>query len=205
MKRRDFLKGAAMVPAGVAAVQWSAAAEALGARGSRISAVVFDERYADCRIFAESLARQGTVLFPTGGDAARLWYGALRAHLGRYGGGVAGMATDSDLGVSRECGRELAMRIAYEGSHDGRTSNCLKHRLRGDDEANAVYTALLRADGPWAESIAMALARPPLGERIINAIAGSPTVTTSPSTGHPGYLTSWLLSDSQRKSSGYAG
>ncbi|HXX46304.1 MAG TPA: twin-arginine translocation signal domain-containing protein [Candidatus Acidoferrales bacterium] len=193
MKRRDFLKGAAMVPAGVAAAQWSAAAEAFGAKSSRITAVVYDERYADCRVFAESLARQGAMLFPTGGDAARLWYGALRAHLARYGGGVAGMTTDCDLGVSRECGRELGMRIAYEGSHDGRTSNCLKHRLRGGDEANAVYAALLRADAPWAESIATALARPPLGERIINAIAGTPTITTPASGAHFGYLTSWLL------------
>lgn len=200
MRRREFLQGAAIAPAAVAVSKWSVAAKALGSRGSRISAAVYDERYADCRIFTESLARQGAVQFRVGGDAGRLWYGALRDHLSRVGGSVVGMTTDSDLGISRVCGRELGLRIAYEGSHDGRTSNCLKHGLRGGDEANAVYAALLRADELWAESIAIALARPPLGNRIIHAIAGPPTLTTSPSACHPGYLTSWLLSPPDRES-----
>ena len=198
MKRREFLKGAAIVPATVAAAQWSAVAESFGARPSRVTAAVYDERYADCRTFAETLAGQGAVTtFRTSGDAGRVWYGALRAHLARYGGSVAGMTTDCDLGVSRVCGRELGMRIAYEGSHDGRASDCLKHRLCGGGDANEVYAALLRDDAPWAESIARVLGRPPLTERIIDAIARVPTVATAPSAGHPGYLTSWLLQPRQ--------
>ena len=197
MKRREFLKGAAMVPATVAATQWSAVAETLGARSPRVMAVVYDERYADCRIFAETLAAAGAIPFRAGGDAGRLWYGALRGHLARHGGCVAGMTTDSDLGVSRMCGRELGMRIAYEGSHDGRASDCLKHQLRGGDEANEVYAALLRGDGPWAVSIAMVLGRPPLAEQIMKAIAPVPAVATVQSAGHPGYLTSWLLQPRQ--------
>jgi len=198
VNRRQFIKGAAIAPAAVAASQWSAAAEALGAKPSRITAVVYDERYADCRIFAETLARQGAVAFSTGEDAASLWYGPLRAHLGRYDGGVAGMTTDCDLAVSRGCGRELSMQIAYEGSHDGRSAGCLKHRLRGTGEEREVYTALLRAEGSWAQSIADALARPPLVERIVHAVAGVPTITTPQSAEYPGYLTSWLLSGSRR-------
>lgn len=194
MNRRDFLKGAAIVPATVAASHWSAMAETLGAKPSRITAVVYDKRYSDCRMFAETLARQGAISFPTGGDAASLWYGAVRAHVQRYGGSVAGMTTDADLIVSRACGRELNLRAAYEGSHDCRASGRLKHRLRGSGVEREVYAALLRADAPWAESIANALDRPPLTERIVNALAGVPTVTTHhQSAGHPGYLTSWLL------------
>ena len=198
MNRRQFIKGAAIAPAAVAASHWSAAAEALGAKPSRITAVVYDVRYADCRIFAEALARQGAVAFSTDGDAANLWYGALRAHLARYDGGVAGMTTDCDLAVSRGCGRELSMQIAYEGSHDGRAAGCLKHRLRGSGEEREVYAALLRAEAPWADSIASALARPPLAERIIHAVAGVPTITTAQSAEYPGYLASWLLVESRR-------
>lgn len=196
MNRRDFLKGAAIVPATVAASHWSTMAEALGAKPSRATAVVYDERYSDCRMFAETLARQGAVSFPTGGDAASVWYGALCAHLERFGGSVAGMTTDADLLVSRACGKELDLRMAYEGSHDCRASGRLKHRLRGSGVEREVYAALLRADAPWAESIASALDHPPLADQIVNAIAGAPTVTTPQSAGHPGYLTSWLLTPS---------
>lgn len=193
MRRREFLKGAAIAPAAVAASQWSVAAEALGARIRRITAAVYDERYSDCRIFAGALARQGAITFATGGDAAILWYGELREHLVRYGGSVAGMTTDSDRVVSHACGREVGLRLAYEGWHDGRRAGRLTHRLRGSGEEKEVYAALLRADTPWAESIASALSRPSLADRIVSALAKAPTITTPQSANHPGYLTSWLL------------
>jgi len=192
MKRRDFLKGAAVAPAAVAVSRWSVAAEALGATGQRVSAVVYDERYSDCRVFADTFTRHGAARFAIAGDAGSLWYGALREHLSQHGGSVAGMTTDSDLGVSRECGREIGMRIGYEGSHDGRSAGLLKHLLRGDDRANAVYAALLRDDGAWAASIAAALPSATLADRIV-AMASTPTLTTAQNDGYRGYLTSWLI------------
>ena len=201
MKRREFLKGAAIVPASVAASRWSAIAEKLGAGQSKITAVVYDERYADCRMFADALVRRGAVSFATGGDVVSIWYGALRDHLSRFGGSVAGMTTDADLSASRECGRELGLRIVYEGSHDGRVPGRLQHHLRGRDEANAVYGALLRGDESWAESIAEGLASPTLTEQIIEAVAGSSSVTTPRPAGYRGYLTSWLLRANRREDS----
>ena len=193
MKRREFLKGAAIVPASVAASRWSAIAEKLGAGRSKITAVVYDERYADCRMFADSLVRRGAVAFPAGGDAVRVWYGVLRDHLSRFCGSVAGMTTDSDLSASRECGRELGMRIVYEGSHDGRVPGRLQHRLRGGSDSDRVYAALLRGDAPWAEAIARSLGRLALADDIVNAIAAEPIVTTRVSDAFRGYLTSWQL------------
>lgn len=193
MRRREFLKGAAIAPAAVAASRWSVAAEALGARSRRISAVVYDERYADCKMFAETLGRQGAVAYSIQGDAGRAWYGALREHLAACGGGVAGMTTEADRVVSRECGRELNLRLAYEGSHDGRTPGRLVHRLHGSGAEKEIYAALLRPDAPWAESIAEALSQPPLTDRIMNAIAGTPTLTMRSYPGQFGYLTTWLL------------
>jgi len=196
MKRRDFLKGSAIVPAAVATARWPVMAKMIGARRLRIAAVVYDERYADCWMFAETLAQQGTIALPTGGDAARLWYGALREQLALRGGNVAGMTTDADLLVSCGCGREMNMRMAYEGFHDCRTSGRMKHDLRGKGEEREVYAALLRADAPWAEALAEALMRVPASDR-----AGTQgpsmeqaTATTSRGAGNPGYLTSWLLS-----------
>ena len=195
MKRREFLQSAAIVPACIAGSHWSVFAESTvaAAKLSRISAVVYDERYADCRTFADTLARRGAVALPSGGDAVRVWYGALRKRLTHDPGLVAGFTTDSDLTVSRECGRELGLRLVYEGSHDSRASNRLTHRLRGTGAEKEVYAALLRDDIAWPEAIANALACQPLAARLANVIAGAPVIATSHFATHPAYITSWLL------------
>jgi hypothetical protein len=200
MKRRDFLK-AAVTPAVVAATEWCAAAEALRAGPFEITAVLYDDRYADCRAFAKALERHGATSFATvGGDAASVWYGGLRASLMRSGGRVAGMTTDSDWMVSRACGRERGLGMAYEGSHDCRKSDRLIHRLYGNGTEWEVYMSLLHAGIPWAESVANGLVRSsgPGGARREGAvaIAKADAVLTRVSTGHPGYLTSWLLDPS---------
>jgi hypothetical protein len=195
MNRRDFLKGAAVVPAAVLRVRLSAVAGTFGSAPAQIRAVMYDERYADCGVFADLLACQGAVAFSTSGDAASLWYGPLRAHLARYGGHIAGLTTDSDFVVSRDCGRELSFRTLYEGAHDGRSPERLTHRLRGDHE-HEVRAALLRSDAPWAESLAGALSRLQSSETLLSrsALTETMTVATPRSAHHPGYLTSWLLS-----------
>ena len=196
MNRRNFLKGAAFVPAAIAALEWPSVGETIRETNGRITAVVFDERYSDCRVFSETLARMGAAAFPTSGDAANVWYGPVRRHLERSGGSVAGMTTESDRMVSRACGTELNMRATYEGSHDCRASGRLTHRLRGCGEEREVYAALLRDEAPWAEAIANALGRPTVTDRIAGVVVPLPTVTTTSSASHPGYLTSWLLASS---------
>jgi hypothetical protein len=190
MRRRDFLKGVAVVPASVAAARWPRVS---GTQTLRISAVVYDERYADCRMFADLLERQGATPFPTSGDAVSVWYGALRNHMVLYGGSLAGITTDSDLTASRECARELGLRLVYEGSHDCRALGRLIHRLRGKGVEEEVYAELLRDDKPWPKAIADTLGRKELAVQVIQALAGTPLVATHQSAGHPGYLTSWLL------------
>lgn len=195
MRRRDFLKGIAIVPASAAAAQWSTVAKrSCGwVKDLRISAVVYDERYADCRLFADVLAQQGAVRFPSAGDAVSVWYGALREHIAQRGGRVGGMTTDSDLTVSRMCGREEGLKLIYEGSHDCRTSNRLVHRLVGNGVEREVYAALLGDKTPWPHAIADALSRPLLAARFMNPAAGRPVITRPHSIAHPGYLASWLL------------
>lgn len=204
MKRRDFLKSVAVVPAGVAAARWFALSRTLtdGSYSPTISAVVYDERYADCRLFADLLERQGATAFPTGADAVSIWYSALRNHIELYGGSVAGITTDSDLNASRDCGRELGLKFVYEGSHDCRASGRLIHRLRGKGVEKEVYAELLRDEKPWPKAIADALSRKPLSVQLINALVGTPLIATHQSAGHPGYLTSWLLA-SESGSTGF--
>jgi hypothetical protein len=197
MKRREFLRGVVTLPAVVAGSDWFAP-ERTPRRGTlAITAVVYDERYGDCRSFAQALERQGAVSFPTAGDAASLWYGALGGSLARCGGCVAGMTPDSDWAIFRACGRERGLAAAYEGSHDGRASAHLIHRLLGCGARRGVCAALRYRDGPWAESVASGLVQFSRGGGIRigsdDALTRTEVVVTPRSSAHPGYLTSWLL------------
>jgi hypothetical protein len=153
---------------------------------------VYDERYADCTIFAEALIRQGAVAFPADGDSVRLWYGSLREHLARHPGRIAGFTTYADFSVSQSCGRELCYITLYEAAHDSRASRTvLAHRLRTSGDETEIAAAFTNSALPWAESLANALCRVPSTRDFVLRNAG--TVTTPRSRNHPGYLNSWLL------------
>ncbi len=210
MNRRDFLKGAgaaAIVPAALPDAIWGSGRNAAAATATSepaaslivppITAVVYDERYADCRLFADALIRQGAVAFPANGDSAQLWYGSLRAHLAQHAGRVAGLTTYADFSVSQSCGRELSLATLYEGAHDARRSSTnLTHRLRVTGDESEIAAALTDSVLPWAESLANVLCRAARGASPTtrdSALRNIATVTTLRSRNHPGYLTSWLL------------
>jgi hypothetical protein len=158
---------------------------------SRIAAVVYDERYSDCRSFADILVRHGATPFPVNGDSARLWHGALKEHLVWNRGNVAGLTTDSDFVVSRACGGALGLGLAYEGAHDIRGSSNVTHQLRSTGYQREIVAALGSDGASWAETLAQSLLRLPSHDSI--AILGSSASLKTPrSSDHPGYLTSWL-------------
>jgi len=202
MNRRDFLKnaGAAIVPAALPGAMWSATSPAAGEDRahivvpnlSPITAVLYDERYTDCRAFADSLASLGAKSFATSQDTVQLWYGPLRAHLQENPGRVAGLATYADFSSSWACGRELGYVIRFEGEHDGRRSRrSLAHRLRtrGDDTDIAASFG----SETWPTQLAEALARLPDSAETKTVAPHSSTATTPRASGYPGYLSSWLL------------
>jgi hypothetical protein len=203
MNRRDFLKGAgaaAIVPAAIPGAIWrsspataNAAPEPAGWRIlPPISAVVYDGRYVDCKLFADALIRQGAVAFPANADSAQLWYGLLRTHLAQHAGRVAGLTSYADFSVSQACGRELSLATLYEGEHDARRSRTnLMHRLRVTGGDREIAAAFANAALPWAESLADALCRVPATHD--SALRNVATATTPRSRNHPGYLASWLL------------
>jgi hypothetical protein len=208
MKRRDFLKnaGAALVPAALPAALWASTAPADGSEASRgrgrviareqipVTAVLYDERYADCRAFAEALERHGATAFATNQDVARLWYGPLRNHLAQRPGRVAGLATYADFSIAQVCGRELGLTAIFEGEHDGRRSrSTLTHRACTVGDAREILASF--GGGAWSTQLAAAIARLPKSADGASRIAAPRmgTATTARSAGHPGYLNSWLL------------
>jgi len=217
MNRRDFLKGAgaaAIVPAALPGAIWGSSRDAASPTATSgpasspvippITAVIYDERYADCKLFADALIRQGAVPFPANADSAQLWYGSLRAHLAQHAGRVAGLTTYADFSVSQACGRELNLATLYEGAHDARRSRTnLTHRLRVTGDESEIAAALTNSTLPWAESLANVLCRAAPGASPAtrdSALRNIATVTTLRSPNHPGYLASWLLGPGSRPS-----
>jgi hypothetical protein len=197
MNRRDLLKraGATIIPAAILGSRLPAMV-ASGEPGiSRIAAVVYDERYSDCRSFANILVQRGAAPFPVNGDCGRLWQGTLREHLVRNRGNVAGLTTDSDFVVSRAGGREVGLRLVYEGAHDSRGSSDVTHRLRTTAYQREIVAALGSDGASWAETLAQSLLRLPAHDTA--ALFCAPVSLKTPcSSDHPGYLTSWLHEES---------
>ena len=110
MNRRGILRVAS---AGVALTVLRRAA-AVEDSPRPLIAVIYDERHADARAFAEHLQRQGTASFATRGDATSLWYGEPSL---RNAGTIAGLTAWSDLVIARSLGREFGMRLAFEKPH----------------------------------------------------------------------------------------
>jgi hypothetical protein len=184
--------GAAIIPAAILGSRLPAMDISRRPGLLRIAAVVYNERYSDCRSFADILVRSGVTPFPVNGDCGRLWHSALREHLAQNRGGVAGLTTDSDSVVSRMCGRELGFGAAHEGAHDGRGSNDLTHRLQSSAYQHEIAAALRNDGASWAESLAQSLLRAPLHDGAAT-FRGPVSLKTPRSFDHPGYLTSWFL------------
>ena len=197
MNRRDLLKraGAAIIPVAILGSRLPAIGVSREPGITRVTAIVYDERYSDCGSFAGILSRHGAALFSVNGDCGRLWHGALMEHLVANRGNVAGLTTDSDFVVSRACGREHGLRLVYEGAHDSRGATEVMHRLRSAADQREIVAALGGDGASWAETVAQSLLRLPSHGSA--AILRSPVSLKTPrSSDHPGYLTSWLLEKS---------
>ena len=196
VNRRDLLKraGAAIIPAAILGPRLAAMGIPRQPGTSRIAAVVYDERYSDCRSFADILVRQGATAFAVNGDCGGLWHRTLRDALARWGS-VAGLTMDSDFVVSRACGREVSLGVAYEGAHDGRGSSYITHQLQSRAYQHEIAAALGSDHASWAEALAHSLVRA-MARDGAAIFRGPVSLQTPRSSGHPGYLTSWLLEKS---------
>jgi hypothetical protein len=70
LDRRNFLKDAGVFAVSAAILGSSASARAASweVSSARITAVLYDERYSDCRSFAEAFVRRGATAFNTRDD-----------------------------------------------------------------------------------------------------------------------------------------
>ena len=158
-----------------------------------IDAVLVDLRYPDSRVFADELAARGAKVFSTDGDLGHLWRGELGALYARGGVRVAGLTPHSDLFLSVALANETGTKAvcSFEGWHDCRGSETLRHTLEGGATTRGLGAELDGAGPGWAKALAHRVADA--------AAAGRPYVKDSSVTGtartadHPGTLISWVI------------
>lgn len=158
-----------------------------------IKAVLVDPRYADSRAFAEALQAQGAKVFSVEDDLGHLWRGELGSIYGAGGARVAGLTPHSDLFLSLSLAKETGAKAAcgFEGWHDCRGSDTLRHTLEGGEGARGLAAELDAVGEAWASALA---------QRVSAAAAIGKATVADASTGgaprpadHPGTLISWVI------------
>jgi|GEM_PF-2338159 len=196
--RRDVVK--ATGAAAVAAAFMAPIAKAFGktaapplAPAAPIDAVLVDPRYADSRAFADELAARGAKVFSTERDLGELWRGELGALYAKGGVRVAGLTPHSDLFLSVALANETGTKAVcgFEGWHDCRGSETVRHTVEGGVGAKGLGADLDTAGSGWAKALAARVADA--------AAAGKPYVQDASTAGtrrgadHPGTLISWVI------------
>ena len=78
---------------------------------------VFDERFAECRAFADELNSAGVLTSAIRGDVARLWYHDLRVQLSKNPAPLAGLTDRPAVFCLEELARDVGMRVIFRADH----------------------------------------------------------------------------------------
>ena len=116
--RRVFLLASAgALAAVVAAPGTTLRAQTLSGRRTLITAVVFDERVAACRDFADEAVRYGADALTMQGDVTELWYRDLRSRLTVSPTIIAGLTQEPAAHCLRSLARDVGYHQIYRGDH----------------------------------------------------------------------------------------
>jgi hypothetical protein len=121
INRRQFIEAGLAVSAvgGLAAVAPCAADERFLAPGVALRAVVFDERFAAARHFAEAARRRGLAPYATRGDVTELWYSRLHPLWRRERAAVAGLTAYAALFCLERLAWDHGMRVIRRAALGG--------------------------------------------------------------------------------------
>jgi hypothetical protein len=128
VNRRGVLKiGAATVAAVVVKIPLFGRNLSPGRTRIAFHRAVFDERFAECRGFADELRSAGVFTSGIRRDVAELWYRDLRVHLSENRLPFAGLTDRPALFCLEELARDVGMRVIFRSDHvvdqDGRTQH----------------------------------------------------------------------------------
>jgi hypothetical protein len=161
---------------------------------ARVAVAVYDERYTDAREFADALSPQFAVALQVG-HMGQSSLDELAALFGKREGRIAGMSTDAHLLIVKSLAREMGFLPIFEGRHDARRADRVRHRLRAKSDGRSIAIST-RSNGLCPAELAEQLSHlcDDAAKGWVEVEADGPR-----SVDHPGYLTSWIFAPQRRK------
>jgi hypothetical protein len=165
VNRRSVLKfGAATVAGGLVKIPVSG--RNLSPRRAHIAfhRAVFDERFAECRVFAAEVQSAGVFTSAIRGDVAKLWYDDLRVRLSENCLPFAGLTDRAALFCLEELARDVGMRVIFRADHIIDRNGYTQHTAVGPASLVAVARNLPPEAG-FGRAVAVLLSQFDISER----------------------------------------
>jgi hypothetical protein len=122
MNRREFVFTGVTAAGTASCTGWPAQAASAPAlpnppNGPPVFAVIFDQRFAAARTFAQAAAWRGHRVFGYGGDLTAIWLHRIEPHWSRRAGALAGMTTPTALFCLEQLAAQHWLRVVTRTEH----------------------------------------------------------------------------------------
>jgi hypothetical protein len=157
--------------------------------------MVFDERFAASRAFAEEGGRLGVSAHGIKGDMTALWYRDLYARWKEGPAAIAGMTAHGAIFCLERLAWDQRMRVVFRADHRLLPDGSIEHALSGPTSMLR-QAVTLSSETHWAEEMAGIVTRCPANRpqsSLANVIG--PTVKRADD---PEHLISWLIAPVHR-------
>jgi hypothetical protein len=153
--------------------------------------VIFDERHASSRAFADEVKKLGAPLYGMKGDITNLWFNDLDARWKKEPIAIAGLTEQGPLFCLERLAWDHGMRVVYRADHTYRQDGYMEHELSGSERMLREAVELSSSGPDWSSRVASLLTRCPASR----AQASKLTVVTpgTKQSGDPQHLVSWVI------------
>ena len=153
--------------------------------------VIFDERHASSRAFADEVKKLGAPLYGMKGDITNLWFNDLDARWKKEPIAIAGLTEQGPLFCLERLAWDHGMRVVYRADHTYRQDGYMEHELSGSERMLREAVELSSSGPDWSSRVASLLTRCPASR----AQASKLTVVTPgmKQSGDPQHLVSWVI------------
>jgi hypothetical protein len=191
--RREFLQiGVAALALPISARAGMKAKAAAGESApAQLYKVIYDERHASSRAFADEVKRLGAPVHGIKGDITDFWFHDLDARWKKEPVAVAGLTEHGPLFCLERLSWDHGMRVVYRADHTYRADGYMEHELSGSERMLREAVDLSSSGPDWSTRVASLLTRCPASR----AQASKLTIVTpaAKQAGDPEHLVSWVI------------
>lgn len=189
INRREFLGTTAAAAVAVSSARLGAGVPVGTPAPRPLTAVVFDERFADSVQFAGEASRLGPDAYATAGNVTALFTGHLDARWRDHQAPVAGLTTADAALCLAQLARDFRMRVVYRGEHEPQADGVLHTLVCGQAAFEALISFEREASLDWPLRVARLVTTVPH----VVAPAMEKVVTTTGRGKSNAGLVSWII------------